>query len=160
VLTWRAYLAIGLVVLAAAGTAYVGFTWRSLERAAAEATERAEDAEGAATRNAAALAEAARTHNAQMAAVTERAAAAEAERQALATQMEAIRADPTHSAPVASVLDLAVDQLRLRRAASAGGPDGGDRAARAPARRARPAGAAGARRGTYAGPRRGAAAGI
>ena len=138
ILGWRLYLGLALLAVAAGAALWVGVTWSRLERHAAEATRRAEIAEAAAARNAEAVAEATRTHAAEMAAVTHRIQAAEAERQVLETQLEVLRAEPSHPTLVAPVLDLAVDQLRLRRA-GAGGPGGPDGAARGPAGPAAPA---------------------
>lgn len=150
---WRLYAAIALLALAAGAALWVGVTWSQLERRAAEATHRAETAEAAATRNAEAVTEAARVHAAEMAAVAGRAAAAETERQALETQLEALRAAPSHSTPVAPVLDLAVDQLRTRRD-GAGGPADPPGAPGAAAGPTGPAGAATAGRPPEPGPHR------
>jgi hypothetical protein len=145
-LGWRLYLGLALLALAAGTALWVGVTWSRLERNAADGARRAEIAEASASRNAAAVAELTQAHAAEMVAVTERIQAAEAERQRLETQLEALRADPSHSALAAPVLDLAVDQLRLRRAGTGGegGPDGAPASAAGPARPAEPAAARGA----------------
>lgn len=141
VIGWRLWLGLGLAAAMLGAVLWVGVTWSALERRAAEATRRAEIAEATAARNAAAVTEAARVHAAEMEAITGRIIAAEAERLALETQLEALRADPSHSSLAAPVLDLAVDQLRARREGAGGpaDPAGPSAGAAGPARPAQPA---------------------
>jgi small-conductance mechanosensitive channel len=154
---WRLYLGLGLLAAAAAAVLGIGLHWAGLERdaaaaraAATAATTRAETAERTAAQNAAAVEQQRAQHALAMRELADLATRAAEDARRLSTELEALRAEPTHAAPAARVLERAVDQLRSRRAA-AGGPPSADAGARTPVDPARPTAPAGAGGGAVAG---------
>lgn len=133
----KAIAALVLLAAIAACVVGVGLRWAALESAAAEArttaakaTERAERAERTARENAEAASALTVQHAQAMRELTEVATQAQQDAARLATELETIRAEPTHAAPAAAVLDRVVDSLRTRRAspAAGGAPGAGARA--------------------------------